>query len=260
MFDCVREDAVDVFSSVLAFDEAVGAINDDFLEDLPSDDTGVALFGLSGNGVVLLLLSKTSGVALRLPLCGKGLTLVAESDAEDGVVCLKSPPSDVRVDVTLKDWVLVKLPPVLAGEIAAAGFMEEVEVRDPGVVRCGVTGRLVGVVGRPEGVDGRPLGELVFNVEPSLFLVASVTTECGAPTNEVLLVTDEMLVLDSETDLPGLGGARRVFAESVDCRTDDRGPRTDVRASVPLSNAVLAVSALIDARTEVPLLKPDAAS
>lgn len=72
-FDVPRNDfvlggATGVCSSILAFDEAVGAINDDLLDGVLSVDIGVVLCGLSGNcGVALGLFSFKKEVTLRLP-------------------------------------------------------------------------------------------------------------------------------------------------------------------------------------------------
>lgn len=88
--DCVRSGTAGESSSALARDAAVGAMNEDLLDDLPSDNMGVVLCGLSGNdGVELRLLSFVKGVTLRLP-----------SVLRAGVL-----PIEVRPDEALTDWV-----------------------------------------------------------------------------------------------------------------------------------------------------------
>lgn len=94
------------------------------------------------------------------------------------------------------------------------------------------------------------MGAPVLEVDESLLLGVAETPEDLAGKLAVLLAKDDMLVLGARRERPGLDGASREFDdELLDTDSEDLGPRTDVRARLPLWNDALSVSALIEART-----------
>jgi len=103
----------------------------------------------------------------------------------------------------------------------------------------------MGDIGRRlEGEDGLRVSLSIFDGGASLRLVASDTVDGAALRLDVPLVVDDTLELESDLVRPE-PGERRLFEGPVDVL----GPRMDVRATVPLWNNAVAVSARIEART-----------